>query len=58
MAKTHDDEIVRGHNHCGLTASARHIIRVSWDRILASSIDPEKGTVDGALVGHPSMPSI
>jgi hypothetical protein len=54
MAETDDDEIVRGHNHRGLAASARHVNMSLAGPILASTIDPKKGTVNRTLVGHPS----
>src|SRR4029077_2804884 len=45
---------MRRHNHRSLAAGARHVIRLSWDRILASTIDPKKGTVNRTLIGNPS----
>ena len=37
-----------------LAAGARHVIGVSWDGILATTIDPKKAAVDREFVGHPS----
>ena len=42
------------YNHRSLAACTRHVIGLSWDRILAITIDPKKGTIDWTLVGHPS----
>src|SRR5512132_542625 len=42
------------HNHRNLAACTRHVIGLSRDGILASTIDPKKGTIDWTLVGHPS----
>src|SRR4029077_13744653 len=36
------------------TAGARHVIRVSWNGILAKPIDPKKAAIDREFVGHPS----
>jgi len=38
----------------GKAAGGRHVIRVSWDRILTDTVDPKEGTVNRALIGHPS----
>jgi hypothetical protein len=45
---------MRGYDHRGLAAGARHVIRVSWHRILTDTVDPKKGALDRALIGHPS----
>ena len=54
MAQTHNNEIMRGYDHRGLAAGARHVIRVFWDRILTDTVDPKEGAVNRALIGHPS----
>src|ERR1700730_13338471 len=45
---------MRGYNHRGFAAGARHVIRVSWDRILTDTVDPKEGTVNRALIAPPS----
>src|SRR5271167_1388571 len=44
---------MRGYDHRGLAAGARHVIRVSWDRILTDTVDPKEGAVNRALICHP-----
>src|SRR5258708_16689269 len=53
MPQTYDDQIVRWHNECELTARAVHVIRILWYWKRAGTVDPEKRAVNGTLVGFP-----
>ena len=54
VTKAHNNEIVGWHDHRYLPASARHVIGLSWDGVLAKPVDPKKSAVDWKFVGHPS----
>jgi hypothetical protein len=40
------------HDHRYLPARTGHVIGVSWDGILAETINPKKGAIDWEFVGH------
>ena len=54
MAETRYHEIMGWHDHRYLPARTGHVIGVSWDGILAETINPKKGSIDWEFVGHPS----
>jgi hypothetical protein len=55
MPETHDDEIVRGNDQRGLPASARHVIGIARDWILAVAVEPEKSSIDRPIVRGPGV---
>src|ERR1700730_242776 len=53
VPEAHHDEIMRRNYQSGLPAGARHVIRVSRDRISPVAVEPEEGSIDRTLVGVP-----